>query len=189
MDEQDRPAFEHLLLALGATFRTEVTTSLRAGYWLGLRDLTIADVQEAATKAIAGSRHMPTPRDLRDLAGVMGADQRAIIAWNALKRAIREVGSYRSVTFDDPTINAVVRSLGGWPRVCLTDSEELDKWTSKEFQRLYRELSALQLGQDLTRHLPGVFESSGELTERAEPKRIAAGTGREPKVLQLEGKK
>lgn len=189
MDERDKQpggAFEHLMLALGATFRVEVTAALRVGYWMGLRDLPLAAVQEAVAKAMATSRFMPTPRDLRDLAGVMGADQRAILAWNAVKRAIREVGSYRSVDFDDPVVNAAVRSLGGWPRLCGTDSEEMDRFIARDFQRLYRELSALQPHQDLTRYLPGVFESGGDLTLAEAPARVACGTGAPPALALAE---
>ena len=176
MDERDRGSFESLVLALAATFRVEATASLKVGYWLGLRDLSLSQLQTAVGKAMATCRYMPTPRELRDLAGIMSADQRAIVAWNAVKQAIREQGRYRSIDFDDPAVNAAVRSLGGWPRLCGLDSDELDKWTSKEFQRLYRELSALQLHEDLTRYLPGVFESSGELTEKRAPTRVAVGT-------------
>lgn len=179
MDERDKQpggAFEHLMLALGATFRVEVTAALRVGYWLGLRDLPLAAVQEAVGKAMATARFMPTPRDLRDLAGVMGVDQRALVAWNAVKRAIRAVGSYRSVDFDDPVVNATVRTLGGWLRLCGTDSDEMDRFVAKDFQRVYRELSSLKPHQDLTRYLPGVFESGGDLTLAEPPARVACGT-------------
>lgn len=188
MDERDKQPggpFDNLMLALGATFRVEVTAPLRVGYWMGLRDLPLAAVQEAVAKAMASSRFMPTPRDLRDLAGVMSADQRAILAWNAVKRAIREVGSYRSVDFDDGVVNAVVRTLGGWSRLCGADSEELDRFVAREFQRLYRELSALQPPQDLTRYLPGIFESGGDLTLSEPPARVACGTGATSPALAL----
>jgi len=176
MDERDRDEFRTLIQALAATFRVEVTTALEVGYWLGLRDLPIRAIGAAVAAAITECKFMPVPRELRDRAGVMGADQKAILAWNAVKRAIAQVGSYRSVIFDDPVVNAAVRSLGGWHRLCQTESEELDKWTVKEFLRMYRELSALPLGPDLTRYLPGVFESSGELTEKRAPVRVVTGT-------------
>ena len=189
MDERDRPSFENLLLALGATFRVEITAPLRVGYWLGLRDLPIDAVQEAVAKAMTGSRFMPVPRELRDLAGVASSEQKAIMAWAAVKGAIREVGSYRSVSFDDPTTNAAVRSLGGWPRVCGTDSEELDKWTAKEFQRLYRELAPLHLHQDLTRYLPGLFEMGGGETLKEPPARVAIGiVAAQPRLRITTGK-
>lgn len=190
MDLSDQPAFLDLIEGLALTFKTKVSKALLSAYWMGLSDLPFDQVKAACIRALVGCKFMPVPREIRDLAGIMGPDQKAIIAWNAVKRAIREVGSYRSVTFDDPAINAAIRSLGGWPRVCGTESEELDKWTSKEFQRLYRELGALPLGQDLTRYLPGIFETAGGLTLEQAPTRVAAGTLLKPAapVLQLPGK-
>lgn len=186
MVEGERDAFETLVEALAATFRVEPTSALKLGYWLGLGDLKLGRVEGAVERAIATCRFMPTPRELRDLAGEESSDQRAILAWNAVKQAIGRVGSYRSVTFDDATVNAVVRSLGGWIRVCRTDSEELDKWTSKEFQRLYRELSGLPLSGDMTRYLPGIFESSGELTERKPPVLVLTGARPAPALRAVE---
>lgn len=177
MTDSDREEFGSHIEALAAAFKTKASKPLYMAYWFGLQDLPMEAIRQACTKALVECKFMPVPRELRDLAGVMGADQRAIVAWNSVKQAIREVGSYRSVSFDDPTINAAIRSLGGWPRVCGTDSEELDKWTSKEFQRLYCRLSALPLGQDLTRYLVGVFEASGHETLPDKPRQIRTGTG------------
>lgn len=171
----DEAQLEPLVMALAATFRVEPSGPLKLGYWLGLRDLELSKIQAAVARAMISCRFMPTPREIRDLAGEVTVEQKAVLAWAAVKRAIRQHGSYRSVDFDDPTVNAAVRSLGGWPRVCGTESEELDKWTSKEFQRLYRELSGLQLNGDMTRYLLGVFEGSNDWTESVPPVRVSTG--------------
>lgn len=189
MQRSDEPVFADLIEGLAVTFKAKVSKALLSGYWLGLSDLPIEQVKQACVRALVDCKFMPVPRELRDLAGIMGPEQRAIIAWASVKRAIASVGSYRSVDFDDPTINAVIRSLGGWPRVCGTDSEELDKWTSKEFQRLYRELSGLRLSDDMTRSLKGIFEASGELTEKREPTRVVTGLApaQEAAIVPLRG--
>ena len=80
---------------------------------------------------------MPSVAVLRDLTGEMRSEDRVQLAWEAMVAAIRDVGGYRSITFEDPAITATVRALGGWERICTTDTEELHKWLRKDFERVY----------------------------------------------------
>jgi len=184
MTNEERPRFVMALQALAAGFNREFTDALCESYWLALDDLPFAAVATAIKRAIRESKFMPSGRELRELAGAANPEMRALEAWVAVKRAIAAVGAYESVNFDDPAVNAAIRSLGGWRRLCSLDSEELDKWTRKEFEKAYTAYaSAPSLHPDLTRHLPGIHESNNtHLGVEVKP-RLLAVRPEAPKAL------
>lgn len=93
-------------------------------------------------------------------AGIGGtAKDGALRAWLAVREAIRKVGGYDSVTFDDPTVNAVLRGFGPWDKITETPVDEL-KWLKKEFVDQYQAFCGRTLPEELTRRLSGVFEAS-----------------------------
>lgn len=67
MDDGDKKAFRLLMSTMTSTFRVEATVGMEMGYWVALQDLAMGDVQRAAVRAMAESKFMPTPRELRDL--------------------------------------------------------------------------------------------------------------------------
>jgi hypothetical protein len=179
MVERDRKRFAELLQALSTTLVNgrELSRAMLLGYWIALRDLSLEDFERGCEKALRTCRVMPSPAELLELAGVMSATMRAALAWDALKRALRTGGSWRSVDFDDPAINATVRNLGGWARLCGLQSEELDKWTRREFERLYAGFVDHGVPSDMGVYLAGGFEISNSASGFAvePPMRITTG--------------
>lgn len=158
MTENDREHFVLLIGGLASAYGIEPTTALKLGYWMGLKTLPLADIERAINRALETCKFMPRPVELRELAGEITLDQRAVLAWDALRKAIRQHGTYASVDFDDPVINAAVRSLGGWSMVCAKDPDEFEKWTRKEFERLYASLCASGTSAESMLHLAGRHE-------------------------------
>jgi hypothetical protein len=103
--------------------------------------LTDAELALATKRAVAECRFMPAPAELLTLAGrgrnteVEGAE-----AWETVRRAVDEHDYTASVDFG-PLVNAVVRNLGGWDRLCRLDLEALNVWARKEFERIYAAFS------------------------------------------------
>ena len=140
MNESDRTKFGIVINALAASFRAVVSKPLLHGYWLGLKDLSVEDLERAAARALCESKFMPAPAELRTLAGVMSRVDRMLKAWDALQRAVEQYGCYKSVNFDDPVINAAVRNLGGWMNLDDRMKGDERKWTRKEFATVYESL-------------------------------------------------
>lgn len=66
----------------------------------------------------------PKPADLvRELQGTQ--TDRSLLAWGKVYEAIRHVGAYESVVFDDPAIHAAVEDVGGWVAICRSSVDEL----------------------------------------------------------------
>jgi len=112
----------------------------------------------AVRSAMRTCNRMPAAVELRRLSGEMATSDRSALAWGSLIRAIGQHGHYCSVDFDDPVINAAVRNLGGWHRLCALDQEELEKWTRKDFERVYSSMCSSGVTAELSQYLCGEFE-------------------------------
>ena len=80
---------------------------------------------------------MPTPAELRELAGELTPKARAIIAWGVLSREAQR-GYYETVEFDDPIVNAAIRNIGGWEYVTtIDDKREWESFVRQRFEAAY----------------------------------------------------
>lgn len=111
--------------------------------------------------------------------GNITAVDRVTIAWAAVKAAVAREGGYATVVFDDPIINATIRALGGWVRVCDTESgEQFDAWLRKEFERTYSAFMAAGVQHDQAGPLVGLVDIANGATghdERQAPRAIETG--------------
>lgn len=57
-------------------------------------------------------------------------------AWARVIEAVRLVGGWQSVIFDDPLIHACIEQMGGWMKLCQMTEDEAP-FRGKDFERLY----------------------------------------------------
>lgn len=174
-----------LVAALAATFGKEADEAMYLGYEMALSDLSLEDIERGFQAALRTCEFMPSGADLRKLAGHVGTKERAAIALGVVEQAIRSEGYYRSVTFDDPLVNAVIRSLGGWEHACTIEGEfEIGQWR-REFEKLYQAMcktgASAAACAPLLGHSDRVNGFNGH--ERKEPLRIETGLAPHPAGL------
>ncbi len=141
MEKSDKQKFATLIQALAAGFRTEPTPALLESYWLGLCDMDFEAIQTAVITSIRTCKFMPAASELRQAGSGVDMALAAVTAWRAVRAAVQSAGSYRSVDFG-PLVNATIRLLGGWARVCNEEPDQSEVWLKKEFERLYGHLAA-----------------------------------------------
>lgn len=106
-------------------------------YFKALSDLSIEDFEKAVWLIVNTRKTASFPKIPEIREAIIGDNQdKSIIAWEKLINAIRAIGGYRSVIFDDPAISAIVELQGGWEKVCNMTSEEM-KWFGKDFIKMY----------------------------------------------------
>jgi hypothetical protein len=132
--------FASAMAALAIAFNRPLNAPLLEVFRKALDGVPIADLERAVSRAIAEETFWPPPARLRQLAGIAPAAAKSAIAWAAVRRAIREVGAYQSVTFDDPTVVKTIEAMGGWVSLCRSDAEELSSFKAPQFQKLYSAL-------------------------------------------------
>ena len=143
--------FGRLMHALGQTFNEPVSAIRSEAYFDALRDLDIAQVQQAVRQSLASCRFFPRPVELRDL--VLGtAHDHADAAWGEVLREVRRVGYTGTPAFADERVQRAVRETwGSWSRLCQTlpaEGPELIGWI-KQFKATYQSLSSRDTSQAL----------------------------------------
>jgi hypothetical protein len=145
MQAHELPRFHAVIIGLADYYGRQLSEGAISLYWAALKGYELAAVQKAAEAYITGaesSQFMPKAGDLIKLMDGGGAVDQAAIAWAKVEGAIRTVGPYQSVVFDDPIIHAALDAYGGWEKVCNVPSEDELPFVGKAFQTLYKGLRA-----------------------------------------------
>ena len=159
----DAERFAIVMNALGAAFNRPITPAVLTAYEMGLEGLAIEEIEGAAKRALRTCKFMPTPAELRELAGGLKPEDQAVLAWQAAVRAVEDYGWYRSVQFEDAAITATIRSLGGWQRFCERCGGEEEKWLRKEFLTTYASYRRTGVSPEAAMPMVGEFERQNRL--------------------------
>ena len=127
-DVQTRRDFALMVNAtlVGVYGKEELTVEQLRMWFLSLIDLELTEIREGLSRHVADTtsgQFSPKPADVRRAA--RGGSGASTIAWGKVSRAMRLIGAYTSVVFDDAAIHAAIVDLGGWSAVCCTDEKEL----------------------------------------------------------------
>lgn len=133
------PEFTNLLIGVSKAFSKELNQELIEFYWKMLRDFSFAEVEQAmhfhGTNPDTG-KFFPLPADI--VAAIKGNPKdRALWAWAKTADAMRVVGAYNSIAFDDALIHVALDDMGGWQKICATKVDHMP-FVGKEFQERYR---------------------------------------------------
>ena len=158
MNYQEAVTFAVTTLA-EAFNRTTSEGTFQAYEW-GLEGLSASEVEAATSAALRQCRFMPSPVELRDLASTGGStvECRALAAWHEVATAVPRYGRNKTCNFADPLINAAIRRLGGWVRLCDQTEEDFDTWRRRDFIAEYTALvRSTPDDAELYAANPGVF--------------------------------
>lgn len=175
MDPETLTRCTRAVSALCGTFGKQADSILFGAYAMGLEGLTGAQIETAAAVALRTLKFMPTPVELRELAGELPPKSRAVIAWEALSKAAAR-GYYDTVDFDDPVINAAVRNIGGWEYVTtIEDAREWEAFIRPRFEAAYVALYQHGISREQAAPLLGYHdrENAKDGYPKQEVKRIA----------------
>lgn len=136
----DQKDFSALLAGcMESIYDRAVTPAMLQVWFVALAQYPLDEIRAAFGRHITDpdqGQYPPKPADIvRMLDG--GGDGRALTAWAKVEKAVRCVGGYRSVVFDDPLVHACIDAMGGWIKLCSTNSDELP-FRANEFAKRYR---------------------------------------------------
>lgn len=139
MVDFELPEFAKTLLAVADYYGKELSENVVDLYWNGLREYDLASVKRALwahARNPDSGQFMPK---IADVARVMQGrtDDQAAIAWSKVNQAVRRVGTYQCVVFDDPVIHRVIADMGGWVLIGSKDDKEWP-FVAREFETRYR---------------------------------------------------
>ena len=169
MQQSDRPSFAQLITDVLAYYRQDASRFVLDLWWNACQGFDLEQIQKAIQRHCTDPDRGQFAPKVADIARVLQGTttDRAAIAWGKVLEAMSAVGAYTDVVFDDPAIHATVEDLGGWPKVCRTDLEELS-YLQHRFQLSHRAYT--ESGQfEYQRRLPGDRSPDHDYTSRGIP--------------------
>lgn len=121
---------------LSELFDKKPSDSLLNLYYTTLQELSDDEFKSAINTIARTNKYNCMPKPAEILENVHGsANDETLNAWANVLGAIRDVGGYRSPTFDGATARTI-EHLGGWVTFCDATTEEL-VWKQKDFEKFY----------------------------------------------------
>jgi hypothetical protein len=112
-------------------------------YYLALSNLTVDQLNSAFISMVRNRvyKNFPQVAEIIQYAThttESELDDRIVLAKQMLKNTIVRYGSYGSIEFKDKGIHAVIDALDGWQKMCSMSSDELEKFLTFEFAKIYK---------------------------------------------------
>ena len=139
MTQNEKSEFAALLAGVFSLYRQTTSDFIITAFWNSCLRYDIDQVRDALNAHVMdpeGGQFPPKPADIvKQLQGTHG--DRALIAWSKAFDAVKGVGPYQSVQFDDGVIHAVIEDMGGWVQLSKLTYDELS-YFQKRFCDQYR---------------------------------------------------
>lgn len=158
MKSSDLPSFSRCLQGIGMLYGKPINNFLLEIYWQACQEFEFVEIEKAFQAHMKDPDHghfMPKPADVvRYLKG--SKETQAFCLWGQVVQAIKSIGCYSSVAFQDRVIHMVIADMGGWVYLCQTKEEEL-VFKEREFAKRYGAY-LLHPPAECPPHLKGYFD-------------------------------
>lgn len=154
--------FYSVIKIMSEYYGTKLSLALSEIYWQVFQNWSFEDFKHACN-IIMQTRNYPSFPKISEITEALHGkpEDQAAIAYQTLIEAIKRIGPWDSVIFEDGAIGMAVEALGGW--------EYINQWSwtdwiyrKKDFEELY--LANLRSGNTKPKKLYGAFERiNGEI--------------------------
>jgi len=164
MNSNDHQSFSNLMLGVFEYYGREPSESLIEIYWNGLSEFDIQAVKQAFNRHMRNpdsGQFMPKLADVHKMLSGTSQD-RSMVAWTKVDKAIRQVGTYSDIVFDDPIIHRVIEDMEGWVSLgTKTDAEW--PFIAKDFENRYKGYASRSERPDYPYKLTGITNGDNVL--------------------------
>ena len=164
MKQAEYPKFLELMNGVGEYYGKAISDTLLDIYLDGLKQYDYQDLSRAIKLHLSnpdGGQFFPKIADItRHIGG--GNQDKALVAWSKVDKAVRTVGSHRSIVFDDPVIHAVIQDMGGWIDFGMCD---LSEWPFRQNEFIKRYKGFMDRG-GVGKDYPAKFLGSADMHNR-----------------------
>lgn len=134
MQKADQPEFLKVLNGMAAMKRVTLTGDAIDLWWECMRHWDLRDFKLVATELMRSSRWMAEPFDFEQFKRKF--EMTAGEAWTLVLEHVRSSGYEKRAAIGDARIDSVVRMLGGWRHIAMSQSDSLH-FLEKRFAEHY----------------------------------------------------
>ena len=160
MKQSEYDDFTDIIQVIGEQYGKKLSGGVIALYWQGLQDFDLVAVRDALGRHLRNTdtgQFMPKIADIIKMLQGSTLDS-ALNAWAKVDKAVRRVGPYESVAFDDPIIHRVLHDMGGWISFGDKTEDELP-FVAREFENRYRGFKSSGVKIEYPEKLVGINEA------------------------------
>lgn len=168
MQRKDGERFAACLMAVADVYGKAMSEAVVGVWYRTLEPYDIKAIEDAFDRHVRSpdqGQYMAKPADIVKMLDGSSEDA-SLVAWTKVDRAVRQVGAYQSVAFDDAIIHRVLHDMGGWIGLG-TKTEDEWPFIANEFRNRYRGYRLQGAWPDHPAHLMGITEA--ENTRKAQP--------------------
>lgn len=134
MNRNEVKQLAQLVKDVMAYYRQDVSPFMHQVWEDACAPFSYEQVQKAMNRHVTNPENGQFAPKVADIVRILQGTHtdRALLAWGKALEAMRSVGAYQNVVFDDPAIHACIEDLGGWPKLCRTEINEL-QFAQKRF--------------------------------------------------------
>jgi len=146
MNNNDFERFANALGSLMEIHGKELSPLAIKTFFNALSEFPIEDVEKAVLNAFTKCKWFPKPVELIEMitGGAEAIEDTALYQAGLVLKAIKKIGPYKTVCFDDAVTQAVItNTFGGWVKMCQDSQIDQEKW----FIKISASLTALFPGK------------------------------------------
>jgi hypothetical protein len=179
MKIEDHRPFVEMLAVVFDNYGKELSPALTDFWWQLMQPYDLPALRDAFNRHCVNpdnGQWVPKPADIVKLIEG-GTKDSALLEWSKVDRAVRSIGPWESVTFDDPITATVIADMGGWIR--LNEGTD-DDWPfkAKEFEARYRAYKTAGGVAQAPQKLVGIADAVNRQTGIDDRPVVIAGNGK-----------
>lgn len=139
MNHHEKAQFSQLISDVLGYWKQDISEFALDVWWHGCQNFELAQVSKALSDHATDPDKGQFPPKVADIVRILGGTKsdRSLREWGRVHEAMSSVGAYTDVDFGDGATHAAIRDMGGWPKLCRTELDQLS-YTQHRFCELYK---------------------------------------------------
>lgn len=139
MKPNEKPEFTALIADALGYWKQDVSEFALAVWWSGCQRFDFDQVARALSEHATDPDKGQFAPKVADIVRILGGTKtdRSLREWGRVHEAMARVGAYSDVDFGDGATHAAIRDMGGWPKMCRTEIDQLS-YLQHRFCELYK---------------------------------------------------
>lgn len=139
MQASEKQDFYALIADVLGYWKQDVSEFALAVWWSGCQRFDFDQVSHALSDHATDPDKGQFAPKVADIVRILGGTKtdRSLREWGRVHESMSSVGSYQDVDFGDGATHAAIRDMGGWPKICRTEVDQLS-YLQHRFCELYK---------------------------------------------------
>lgn len=139
MKPNEKPEFTALIADVLGYWKQDVSEFALNVWWSGCQRFDFDQVARALSEHATDPDKGQFAPKVADIVRILGGTKtdRSLREWGRVYEAMSRVGAYSDVDFGDGATHSAIRDMGGWPKICRTDMDQLS-YLQHRFCELYK---------------------------------------------------